>query len=67
MFLYKNLHYIVVVLVPNFHLSARPFSFFLAFFLLAYGEPFYGTPYIVMLELGEQNRFSTLIMEIVFF
>ena len=36
----KNKHYIVVILVPNFHLSTRSSSFFLAFFLLVYGEPF---------------------------
>ena len=39
-FLCKNNHYNVVVLVPDFHLSARSSSFFLAFFLLIYGEPF---------------------------
>ena len=32
----KDKHYIVVVLVPNFHLSAKPSSFF----LLIFGEPF---------------------------
>ena len=39
-FLCKNKHYIVVVLVPNFHLSARSSSFFFAFFLFVYGELF---------------------------
>ena len=32
LFSYKNKHYIFVVLVPNFHLSAWSSSFFLAFF-----------------------------------
>ena len=37
---FKNKHNIGVVHVPSFHLSARSSSFFLAFFLLVYGEPF---------------------------
>ena len=40
MFLCENKNYTVVVLVPNFHLSARSSSFFHAFFLHVYGEPF---------------------------
>ena len=40
LFLCKNKHYNVVVLVPNFHLPARSSSFFLAFFLHVNGEPF---------------------------
>ena len=39
-FLCKNTHYIVNVLVPNFHLSGRSSSFFLAFFLRVYGDTF---------------------------
>ena len=44
LFLCKNKHYIVVVIVPNFHLTARSSSFFLAFLLQVYGEPFEETP-----------------------
>jgi len=40
LFLWKNKHYNVVVLVPNFYLSARSSSIFLAFILHVYGEPF---------------------------
>jgi len=43
-FFCKNKHHIGVVHVPSFHLSARSFSFFRAFFLHFYGEPFYGSP-----------------------
>ena len=43
-FLCKNKYHIGVVHVPSFHLSARSFSFFRAFFLHFYGEPFYGSP-----------------------
>ena len=39
-FFCKNNHHIGVVHVPSFHLSARSFSFFRAFFLHLYGEPF---------------------------
>ena len=35
-----KINYIVVLLVPNFYLSAWLSSFFLAFFLHVYGEPF---------------------------
>ena len=45
LFLSKNKHYIEVVLVSNFYLSAKSSSIFLASFLHVYGEPFYETPY----------------------
>ena len=43
-FFFKNKHDIGVVHVPSFHLSARSSSFFHAFFLHFYGEPFHGSP-----------------------
>ena len=43
-FFHKKKHYIVVVCVPSFHLSARSSSFFLAFFLHFYGKPFIDHP-----------------------
>ena len=39
---------VVVVLVPNFYLSARPSSGFLAFFLHVYVELSKKTPYSLM-------------------
>ena len=47
-FFCKNKHHIGVVHVPSFHLSARSSSFFCAFFLHFYGEPFYGSPDIII-------------------
>ena len=43
-FFRKDKHHMSVVHVPGFHLSAWSSSFFCAFFLQFYGEPFYGSP-----------------------
>ena len=40
----KNIYHDVVVLVPNFQLSAKSSSFFCAFFLHFYGVLFFGHP-----------------------
>merc|ERR1711989_280045 len=55
-FLCKNKHYIVVVLVPNYYLSARSSSFFLAFFLLVYGEPFLKNTLYIVKTRGKKGR-----------
>ena len=47
-FFCKNKRHIGVVHVPNFHLSAMSSSFFRAFFVHFYGEPFYGSPDIFL-------------------
>ena len=45
-FFCKKINHDVVVLVPNFQLSAKLSSFFCAFFLYFYGVLFLWTPYI---------------------
>ena len=56
----KNKHYIVVVLVPNFHLSARPSSFFLASFSHVYEEIFLETPYTDLVYSVDRKKVNGL-------
>ena len=58
-FFCKNKHHIGVVQVPSFHLSARSFSFFRAFFLHFCGEPFYGSPDTILRTIPYEMSHSS--------
>ena len=57
LFLCKNKHYIVIVLKPNFHLYARSFSFFLAFFFTFMENLFkkHPIPIWILLQTNQQH------------